>query len=304
MRILNDFKKIPGLNSNSSKIFFLAISVLSLSACASLEAVSKTSTNLTTASKNWENVGNEVLATCERSKQIEPVTRCERSKTASEAVQAVNTVLKRYFEVMGEATNEKSFTIEAGVGSAASSIGEIPGIDEAKVKAASGLFSTLSKWATASLREKTLQSLIEEGGENAKTLINGLDQAVSAPLLDNLNEEEKNLASRFGSWFINMNVQTPIPLSNMCLPDKAIQFDRNNGGQAYLLVQEYCRSQKIIEDRKKAVNEYQKSLQSAQKALSELQNSSSSLSSDSLAETLEPINKDIGDSIKSLEEIF
>lgn len=152
----------------------VALSAVLLAGCTNLGAVADISGRLTQASTVWDEVGGDFARSCERERTLNPmIVDCEAEKRASAGLAAANAVLTDYFEALGAAANESSFTVEPGLEQAAASVGSIPGVDGAQVKAVAGLFGLLARLATESVRERTLRELIGEGGPAAQTVVGG-----------------------------------------------------------------------------------------------------------------------------------
>jgi len=303
---LSNFNKLVCFDIKKPiSISCLMFSVLTFGGCYSLDAVGKISNNLTSASKTWGTVSEEVLASCNREKYFNSkLLECDDEKRATDGLLAANAVLASYFDAISAAANEKNFAISSGLNTASASVSEIPGVNETQVQSVSGLFSTLSNLATSALREETLRELINDGGEPAKVLITGLDDLISESLKNRLAAEQIQLTSTFSGWLLAETVSIPSPPTKLCSPDNSIQINGSTGGGAFLLIQDFCRRQNFIDSRIKAVTDYQKSLMTATKAISELQSSGGKLKSEELAKKLDEISGELTKNIDSLEEAF
>ena len=127
---------------------------------------------------------------------------------------------------------------------------------------------------------------------------------ISDSLKNRLAAEQIQLTSTFSGWLLAERVSIPSPPIKLCSPENSIQINGSTGGSAFLLIQEFCRRQNLIESRIEAVSDYQKSLMTATKAISELQSSGGKLKSEGLAKKLEEISGELTKNIDSLEEAF
>jgi len=150
-------------------------SCLVLAGCADLTAVRDISSRLTVASKNWNEVSADIAGSCQRELALNPqIGDCQLERKASDGLIAADAVLTEYFSALLAAATETNFSIKPGLDKATAAVAGIDGIDEAKVKAVSGLVGLLTKIAGEKLREDTLRELIASGGPAAQSVIEGL----------------------------------------------------------------------------------------------------------------------------------
>lgn len=285
--------------------FALTLSVLGLSGCANLEAISDISTRLTSASASWNDVAIEVSSSCQREQALNSMLAdCTEEKKASKGLVAANAVLRNYFAALGAAAKESNFTIQPGLDQASTSVGNIPGINRDQVSAASGLFGLLANLATGALREETLRDLIDQGAPSAKTVIKGLDDLVVSRLNRRLIAEKAQLDGKFAIWIQAQGHTVPAPLGSLCSKKSAVIFSAPTSGPSFLLAQEYCQRLSILEARTKAITKYQTSLKKSEEALSELQSSKTKLKAKALAAKLYEIGSALDADVEDVRKAF
>lgn len=279
----------------------LAICIFALPGCTDLRAVGDISLRLKAASASWNDVGNEITASCERERTINPaLSDCDLENKASSGLAGANAVLANYFRALGDAANESNFTIQPGLDSTTTSVANIPGINQDQVKAASGIFSLLAHLTTEKLRENTLRDLISHGAPPTQIVVRGLDDLVVPRLTRRLDTEKFQLTAQFSRWIGAQGDRVGPDPSSFCSGSGAAQFS----GTGYLLVLEYCRRLGVIDARAKALLDYQTSLHQADQALAELQSSKTKLKSKALAQQLYKVGVDLDTKVAAVRKAF
>lgn len=283
-------------------IYTLAIPVL-LSSCTDMTAVTTISTQLISVSSIWNEVGNEFIASCQRERQVNPaLTDCATQQQATDGIVRLNGVLTGYFTALGDAANDSNFTIQPGLGDLASSVENIPGINQAQVSAATGLAGFLAKWALQSLREATVRDLIDKGVPPARELIGALDSLVVKNLTVELNGERQALDGKFGPYILQSQaIPDPGNLGAICVAGATAGF---GSGPAYLLANEYCHRVSLLDQKIKALNDYKNSLMSANNALTALQSNRTNLKGRALLNQLFNISIDLNTNISNVKNAF
>lgn len=283
------------------KNFAAALLVVSLTGCTSLEAVSDISDRLVSASRSWDEVSDDIAASCERQRSINPANQdCRLEQTATESLADVNAVLDAYFTAMGAAANEGNFTIEPGLERATTSVSNIPGINQDHVAAVSGLFGVLARIATGAMRERTLRQLIDEGAPPAQRIISGLDATVVPLLMTRLSGEATQLDAHFVDLIGGEGADIGSDPHQLCTSNRAAGFR----GAAFLLSLEYCERRQALVKREKALAEYGESLRKANEALDELQSSRTRLGSSELAAQLIQTGWELSQKVEAVREAF
>lgn len=291
-----------GIQMRSRAITVLPL-VLALSGCTNLDAVRTLSTKLVTASANWNAVGGEFNASCERQQQFNPaLTSCEREAAASAGLVAVNAVLTNYFTALADAASDQNFTVQPGLGDLTKSVSAIPGINASEVSATSGLAKLLLKLATEAAREKTLRALIGDGVPLSKQLLAALDRTVPSSLQTDLSAERDQMTFRFVGYIAQAGGAVEKNPAAMCA--KGPRADNFPSGSNFLLALEYCRRISVVQEKIDSIGSYRKSLASAQDALDALASSKSKLSDKALISKLYQIGKDLDANIKAVSKAF
>lgn len=272
-----------------------------LAGCANLTAVRDISSGLTKATSDWDDVGAELAASCQRETSLNPqLTNCDEERLTAEGVAGANAVLAAYFEALTAAATETNFTIQPGLDAATKSFGAIPNINKDRVNAVSGLAGLVAQLATAAARERVLRQLIEQGAPNAKVVVEGMDEVLAVPLLGRLDSEKTQLTSIYVKQIRDQKDSVDGAPANLCKGSTAAGFS----GAGFLLAQDYCRRLAIIETREKAVESYRASLGDASKALSELQSSKTKLKAKDVALRLYKIGSDLDEKIDAVRKAF
>ena len=282
---------------------FLAIipAVLALSGCTNLQAVSTLSESLMTASATWNDVGEELNASCVRLLQFNPLLDCPTPAAASSAIVATNTVLANYFTALHDAANADNFTVQPGLDALAASAASIPGVKAEEVDAVSGLARTLAGLWTEHLRERALRSLIKDGAPAAMTTIGLLQRTVPHALQTTLAAEREGMNEQFTLYIERGGGAPPRPLATMCAPPPRTH---DFSGPNFLLALEYCRRLGDLDQKEKALDAYTTSLDEASKALIELNSGKTRLGGKALAVKLHTIGKTLNDDLKAVHGAF
>jgi len=270
-----------------------------LAGCVDHTAVRDISTQLTKATSSWGDVGAEIKASCQREAMLNPaLLNCDSEELAAQGVISANSVLSDYFKALVDASSDANFTLQPGLDAATKSVANIPNVKKEQVNAVSGLVGLLTQLSLNTMRENTLLQLIDDGVPYAKTIINGLSDALGEPLLTRLDAEKIQLTSVYLKKIRDQRDVIDSDLASLCHNARAAGFS----GTGYLLTQDYCHRLAIIETREKAVATYQSSLEDASKALTKL--SSAKLSDKDLAEQLNKIGADLDSKIDSIKKAF
>lgn len=283
------------------KPVFAGLCCLVVAGCADLSAVRDISSRLTASSKSWDDVSGDIAGSCQRERVLNPaLADCQLEDKASQGLVAADRVLTEYFSALFAAANESNFTVKPGLDALAGSIGSIPGIDQAQVKAAYGLVSLIAKLATERMREETLRNLIGNGGPAAKTLVDGLSQLVVPRLKARLVSERTQLAGYFAKAILAQRDEIGNDIDAVCVGSKASRFSPIG----FLLTQEYCQRVAVLAKREKALDDYHASLSAASKALLELQSSSARLKEKEVIRKLYEIGRELDDSLTAVRKAF
>ena len=270
-----------------------------LAGCVDHTAVRDISTQLTKATSGWDDVGSEIKASCQREVMLNPaLLNCDSEELAAQGVISANSVLSHYFKALVDASSDSNFTLQPGLDAATKSVANIPNVKKEQVHAVSGLVGLLTQLSLNTMREDTLRQLIDDGVPYAKTIINGLSDALGEPLITRLDAEKIQLTSVYLKKIRDQRDAIDGDLASLCHSARTAGFS----GTGYLLTQDYCRRLSIIETREKAVMTYQSSLEDASKALTQL--SSAKLSNKELAAQLKTIGADLESKIDSIKKAF
>jgi len=281
------------------KIFLLSISLIA--GCANLSAVRDISSQLLTAASSWDSVTGEIAGSCRRQLTLNSqLTDCKIETQASDGLSAANGVLISYFKALKNAASDSNFTIQPGLSNATESIAKIPGINADQVKAASGLFGLLARLATEKMRESVLHELIGEGAPAAQTVISAMNEVVVPQLRTQLDGEGLQLQGQFGRLIHEAKDRIEGNPSKLCEGSSAAKFS----GTGFLLTQEYCRRQAIVDQRIAALAAYQATLKSTNDALAELQSSKTKLGAAALTQRLLEIGAELEDKVSALQKAF
>lgn len=274
---------------------------LVLAGCADLGAVKDISTRLAASSRSWDDVSGDIAGSCQRERVLNPaLIDCQLEDKASKGLMAADRVLTEYFSALFAAANESNFTVKPGLDALTGSVGSIPGIDQAQVKAASGLISLIAKLATEQMREETLRDLIGNGGPAAQTLVDGLSQLVVPRLKARLSSERTQLAGYFAQAILAQRDAIGDDVDAICAGSQASRFS----AVGFLLTQEYCQRVAVVAKRQQALDDYGASLSSASKALVELQSSSAQLKAKDVIRKLYEIGRELDDSLAVVRKAF
>lgn len=280
------------------------VGAIALTGCTDLSAVQNISQGLRTASSSWTDVHGEFAASCERRTEVAFVETggCTGEELASEGLASANKVLFSYFTALKDVSAEQSFSVQDGLTDLTTSVGAIPGVSEAEVKAVSGLAGTIMRLALRSRREKTLRLLIDEGGNDAVHVIELLERTVPSRLGLSLDMERTQLTSSFVGY-VYQNGSQVRPADKLCEDGPRVR-DFQDRGTSYLLAMEYCDRLGAVDARDAALEDYSKSLASAKASLTELMSSNARLGAKDLAQDLYANGKDLADAVGKVETAF
>jgi len=280
----------------------IAVSVLALAGCTNLSAVRDVSLRLTVASKNWDDVSGDIAGSCERERTLNPgLTDCVDEVKASAGLVAADDVLRGYFKALLSAATESNFSVQPGLDAATGSVSAIPGIDQGKVKAVSGLIGLLVNLAAEKMREDTLKELIGEGAPATQQILDGLLRQIVVPRLrGRLDAEQSNLSNYFSTAISRLGDPIGSDVPAVCIGSVASKFSSSG----FLLAQEYCKRLAVLTKRRSALEDYDASLVSASKALAELQSSKTKLKSKDLAKKLYAIGAELDEKVAAVRKAF
>lgn len=283
------------------KRIVLFIAALALSGCTNLAAVRDVSAQLSGAAQTWDAVGGELADSCRREQQINPALGdCALEAQASAGLVSANAVLANYFQALTDAANESNFTIQPGLDQASASFANVPGVRADQVQAVSGLFSLLAIVANQALREEVLRGLIDRGGSDARTVVQGLDALVGPRLERRLDTERTQLAGQFGRLILAQGDPVGTDVEALCSGSNAAAFS----GPGFLLTLEYCRRLSTLKTRLQALADYRASLADADQALATLQSSKTALKTPALARRLYDIGSALQRSVAAVRKAF
>ena len=252
---------------------WLAVAILALSGCKNLDTVEALSGTLVAASKSLDSVAEDLEGSCIRTRQFNPKIDCASSARASKGLVAADKLLVAYFRAIGDVADAHNFTVKPGLGDLVTSVEGIPGIDTAKVDAASGLAGLIAKAFTENARQRALHRLIEEGVPRAKSLVALLAERVPHALDTDLNAEQDNVDSQFVAYATE---SFGTPPNAMCEGGpKSFAF---KSGPNFLVALEYCKRTNGIADKRAAIKNYQQALENIDDSLDALNSSKSDLS--------------------------
>lgn len=277
---------------------------LLMAGCADLAAVRDISSRLTVASKDWDDVSQDIAGSCQRESTLNSQLKdCQLEAQASKGLVAADAVLHEYFSALLAAATETNFTVKPGLDKLTDAVASIPNINEGQVKAVSGLVGLLVKVALEKMREDTLRELIGAGGPAAQSVIKGLSELVVPRLKSRLTTEKTQLSGYFARAILaqrDVIGSKPEDIEAICSGSKASSFSATG----FLLTQEFCQRLLILNKREKALVAYERSLDAASKAMTELQSSATNLKATALARKLYEIGKELDENIAAVRKAF
>ena len=284
------------------KALFLSASVLLFSGCSNLEAVQAISSSLTTASDTWRQAGDELHESCKRRFAInDSISNCRASQKSSEGLAAATDILRTYFSTLGAAANESNFSISEGLDELSGAVSGIEGVSPSQVKAVIGLAKSLSQLALNPRRKILVRELIDENGDDVRTIINSLlRNHVAGVLEDQLRTERAMLALFFDNKFEQSGLAAGVNPKQYC--ENRLPTDRP--GLQFLLVNDFCMRDAKLQEREKALVAYRVSLERADDAMRDLQSNKTKLSRKALAQRLYAIGEELNTSVKDVRLAF
>lgn len=284
------------------KLCILAVSTLALSGCTSLEAVRDISSELTSASSSWKAAGNELYESCKRRYAInDAISSCATSKASSQGLAAATEVLRTYFATLGAAANESNFTIDPGLVALGGAVSGIEGVEETQVKAVTGLAKALSNLALNAKREQVIRDLIDGEGDRVLIVINSLlKDHVAEILKDQLSTERSALLLFYDGKLEQAGLEAGRDLRLIC--EDRLPSDRP--ALEFLIVQEFCERDALVQKRQKALDAYETSLDKAAEAMRDLQSNKAKLSGEGLARRLYAIGNELKTSADNVRAAF
>jgi hypothetical protein len=214
----------------------------------------------------------------------------------------VTSVLSAYFKALQDTANEQNYSVQSGIENVSGSVQNIPGVNQDKVQAVTGLAGVLTRLALNGYREGTLRLLINDGVAPAKRVVGLLKDTVPGTLSSNLKSEQIDLRTAFTSYVYQTGLPAPDPATHCKGGPRTADFP--TVGANYLLAIEFCRRWNDANAKHAAIEKYSKSLDVADKALDELASSKTRLGAKGLAKELYRIGKELDDSIDAVEEAF
>lgn len=276
--------------------------VLIAAGCTSLEAVRSISGRLVNASQSWNAVSADIVESCLRHQQYNPVlTDCDTQRLTSEGLVASNGLLTAYFKTLQDGASEQNFTVQPGIDALSASAKSIPGIQADEVQAISGLAGLLLRLATGLAREVALRDLIADGAPPARRIIALLQARVPQALVTSIAAERDRMTFEFASYIQRAGGSLPSVPGSMCAGGpRTSDFSAGN----FLLALEYCRRFSDLEVKRQAIVKYGESLNAADRALADLLSNRTRLKASELVASLYAIGRELDERVTAVRKAF
>lgn len=284
------------------RLCIIAISALALTGCTNLDAVRSISSDLTSASSSWKVAGNELYESCKRRYAInDKIQSCEMSKASSEGLAAATEVLRVYFATLGAAAVETNFSVEPGIDDVSQAVRGVELIEDSQVEAVTGLAKVLSKLVLGAKRERVIRDLIDGEGDRVLGIINGLLKDHVAELLqDQLATERSALLVFYDKQLQQAGLEAGRDLRKIC----ADRLPSDRPALEFLIVQEFCERDALVQKRQDALDAYEKSLDKAADAMRDLQSNKTRLTGKEFARNLYKIGDELKASVEDVRTAF
>lgn len=279
----------------------ILLAPLLLGSCHDLGAVSAISTKLVAASSTWDEVGQALEDSCQRTSAFNPQLDCKADTDAAAGIAGADAVLRAYFNAVGDAANAQNFTVQPGLDALSGSVANIPGINTSEVSAAAGLAGFLISLATEAAREQTIQRLIARAPQ-ARLVIGVLQRTVGGAVAQTLRAEQIQLGAGFKTYILTAGTTVPADLADVCSGPGP--RSRDFSGPTFLMATEYCRRLAIIRAELAALDNYDATLKAADTALAELASAKSELRGKALVSHVYSLGKQLDSDIAAVRSAF
>ena len=272
--------------------------------CTDLQAVRSVSGELSKASASWDEVYDELAASCARQQQFAKIdVGCSSYTDQIKRLHNANGVLAGYFVALGHLAGADTFTLDDKITAIAAEAGKIPGVDADQPKAVGELAGIVVKALSERAREGALKRAIENGAPPAQRIVRGLQALLPDSIRRQLDAEQQVTRTEFGRLLSNVRLLgAPATAADVCNPPQATAH--YSSGSDFLLVQDYCTRLARIKSERAALERYRMSLGKADEALNSLAKSRSQLGARATANSLLKIGAQLQESVSHVTKAF
>ena len=174
-------------------------------------------------------------------------------------------------------------------------------VEPEQVQAVTGLASVLSNLVLGAKRERVIRDLIDGQGDTVLLIIEDLLQDHVAELLqDQLSTERSMLLTFYDRKLGQAGFEVGRDLRKIC----ADRLPSDRQALEFLIVQEFCERDALVQKRQEALDAYETSLDKAAEAMRDLQSSKTKLSGKDLARRLYTVGDELKSSVDNVRAAF